>query len=354
MLEKIFNIINKTINIKKKSLQNDKHKSKLVNTSIIKNIPDIYTVINPDKIEKIIKSKRKSITLEVTPSATLIIRLPLNYTESGIYNLLKKNEKWLNKKFELMEFKKRTGGMQKSFTSGEEFLLLGKKYILKIINDFESDLKLALSSENIKAAHYSLSISMLNNFCLLHNENSKFLYIFNISPEKTDDFIQTVKDNRQKIDIIPEYTEYTHYKREYMSKKADNRTIAHAANRHTFRTIEDYRFFFENFYKYKASTVISQRVEAISDAHGFKYKEIGLTSAKKRWGSCSYNDRIKINWRLIMAPADIIDYVIIHELSHTVHKNHSKNFWHCVASIMPDYKIRIKWLKDNGHMLKLD
>jgi predicted metal-dependent hydrolase len=349
MFEKIFNLIGKKMNVKNNASRNDKYRKKLISTDLIKNIPDIHSIINPDKIERIIKSRRKSITLEITPSATLIIRLPLNYNESGIYNLLKKNEKWLNKKFELMESNKRIAGAQKSFTSGEEFLLLGKKYTLKIIDGNENDFKLALSSENISSAHCSLSIS--DNLCLLHNENSQFFFIFNISSVQTEHFINTVKNSCRMIEIIPKNKYYTC---ECIGKITDSRIANFSANRRIFYTAEDYRSFFENFYKYKASAVISQRVKAISGAHGFKYKKIGLTSAKKRWGSCSYNDCIKINWRLIMAPTDIIDYVIIHELSHTVHKNHSKNFWNYVGSIMPDYKIRIKWLKDNGHMLKLD
>ncbi|RZD17352.1 MAG: M48 family peptidase [Candidatus Acididesulfobacter guangdongensis] len=350
MFEKIFNIIGKKMNLKNNALhRNDKYKKKFINTDLIKKIPDIHSVINPDKIEKIIKSRRKSVTLEITPSATLIIRLPLNYTESGIYNLLKKNEKWLNEKFELMESKKYAAGEQKLFVSGEKFLLLGKKYTLKIIDGNENDFKLALSSENISSAHCSLSI--LDNFCLLHNENSQSFYIFNIPPVQTERFIQTVKNSCIEIEIIPKNK---YYKYECIGKKTDSKSVNYSENRRNFYTAEDYRLFFENFYKYKASAVISQRIKVISDAHGFKYKKIGLTSAKKRWGSCSYNDCIRINWRLIMAPTDIIDYVIIHELSHTIHKNHSKNFWNYVGLIMPDYKIRIKWLKDNGHMLKLD
>ncbi len=351
MFEKIFNIIGKKINMNNNRLRDDKYKKKFINIDLIKNIPDIHSIINPDKIEKIIKTKRKSVTLEITPSATLIIRLPLNYTESGIYNLLKKNEKWLNKKFELMESKKHIAGAKKSFISGEKFLLLGKKYTLKIINGNENDFKLAIDSGDISAAHCSLSI--LDNFCLLHNENSQSLYLFNIPSFQTEHFIQTVKNIGLKIEIIPKSKCYK-YKHKYNDKKTDSKSANYSTNSSTFYTAEDYRLFFENFYKYKASIVISQRIKAISDIHGFQYKKICLTSAKKRWGSCSYNNCIRINWRLIMAPADIIDYVIIHELAHTIHKNHSRNFWNYVGLVMPDYKISIKWLKDNGHLLKLD
>ena len=59
------------------------------------------------------------------------------------------------------------------------------------------------------------------------------------------------------------------------------------------------------------------------------------------------------NWRLILAPPEILDYVVVHELCHLTHMNHSKEFWGLVESVIPDYKNRRKWLKENGHTLRL-
>jgi predicted metal-dependent hydrolase len=83
----------------------------------------------------------------------------------------------------------------------------------------------------------------------------------------------------------------------------------------------------------------------------FQYNKLKITSAKKRWGSCSSRRNINFSWRLIMAPTEIVDYVIAHEISHIKHRNHSKKFWNCVAKIIPDYKKHNKWLKDNGFLL---
>ena len=80
-------------------------------------------------------------------------------------------------------------------------------------------------------------------------------------------------------------------------------------------------------------------------------KKIIVRSYKRRWGSCSHKKDISYNWRLIMAPEKIIRYVVIHELCHLVHFNHSRDFWKSVEKIIPDYKSSKEWLKLNQHLL---
>lgn len=72
---------------------------------------------------------------------------------------------------------------------------------------------------------------------------------------------------------------------------------------------------------------------------------------RARWGSCRHDGSIQLNWKLIMAPPPVIDYVIVHELSHLVHFNHSPAFWALVASHCPDFKQHRQWLKNNGSLL---
>ncbi|MFH1781264.1 MAG: M48 family metallopeptidase, partial [Patescibacteria group bacterium] len=74
---------------------------------------------------------------------------------------------------------------------------------------------------------------------------------------------------------------------------------------------------------------------------------------KKRWGSCSSRGSIYFNWRVIMAPPLVIDYIIVHEMSHLIHRNHSPKFWKQVELILPDYKVRKKWLRDHGDRMDL-
>ncbi|MCS7122892.1 MAG: M48 family metallopeptidase, partial [Candidatus Micrarchaeota archaeon] len=87
--------------------------------------------------------------------------------------------------------------------------------------------------------------------------------------------------------------------------------------------------------------------------YNFRYNRVRITNARRRWGSCSSSNNLNFSWRLIMAPLEVIDYVVVHELVHTRIKNHSKAFWRMVEAVMPDYDRQRRWLRENGHMLKI-
>ncbi|MEA1940143.1 MAG: SprT family zinc-dependent metalloprotease [Candidatus Caldatribacteriota bacterium] len=110
---------------------------------------------------------------------------------------------------------------------------------------------------------------------------------------------------------------------------------------------------FIGWYKKKAYEKISERVEWYAQKRGLIYNKIKITSAQKRWGSCSCRNNLNFPWRLIMAPLPVVDYVIIHELVHFGEKNHSRRFWNKVKMLMPNYKEHQNWLKKNGHLLRL-
>jgi predicted metal-dependent hydrolase len=74
---------------------------------------------------------------------------------------------------------------------------------------------------------------------------------------------------------------------------------------------------------------------------------------KSMWGKCTGQGEITYNWKLVMAPPRIVDYVIVHELAHLHHLNHSRDFWDCVERVIPDYKARRQWLKDHGQTLTI-
>ncbi len=105
---------------------------------------------------------------------------------------------------------------------------------------------------------------------------------------------------------------------------------------------------FENWYKKEACHIFNERVAHYAEKHGFDVKQVKLSSARTRWGSCSSKGYINLTWRLVMAPLEIIDYVVVHELCHLREANHSSAFWAQVGAIMPDYKSRRRWLKENG------
>jgi len=110
---------------------------------------------------------------------------------------------------------------------------------------------------------------------------------------------------------------------------------------------------FTQWYKAQALTVFTERVNHYAALHGFEPRQIKISSAKTRWGSCSSNGTINFTWRLVMAPLEVVDYVVLHELAHLNVKNHSPRFWKLVETICPDYKRQRKWLKEHGEKLNL-
>ncbi len=104
--------------------------------------------------------------------------------------------------------------------------------------------------------------------------------------------------------------------------------------------------------KNQAEQILKPRVQHYAAILKLKYQKIKITSAQKRWGSCSVQNNLNFPLRLALAPNEIINYVVVHELCHIKYKNHSQNFWNEVAQIMPDYKKHRKWLKNKGYLLK--
>lgn len=100
-----------------------------------------------------------------------------------------------------------------------------------------------------------------------------------------------------------------------------------------------------------AKIYFPKRCEELIQLTGGHYEKITIRNQKTRWGSCSQTGTLSFNYRLMMAPPEVIDYVIVHELCHLTHMNHSKAFWNKVADILPDYAKRKQWLKVHGHEL---
>ncbi|MBF8984482.1 M48 family metallopeptidase [Lutibacter sp. B2] len=116
---------------------------------------------------------------------------------------------------------------------------------------------------------------------------------------------------------------------------------------------EAYKNSMEKFYKKKCRKKILERIEYYQKYFKIKPKEIKIIESKNKWGSCSSNRNINFNWRLIMAPIEVIDYIVVHEMCHLMHMNHSKSFWTLVGKIIPDYKQRSEWLKYNNSRMNI-
>ncbi len=221
------------------------------------------------KIDKIIRSRRRTLGLEISRDASLIIRAPLNISLNEIQNIVFLKRDWITSKQRVAR-EKRLQTFPKNFLGRDEFLYLGEKYPLVIL------------------------------------ESSAHPLLF------YDEFR-----------LMREYIPFA-------------------------------RKLFIDWYKEQAYSKIKERLDFYSDLLVYKYNKFGISNAKRRWGSCNSKGNIYINWRLIMAPLCIIDYVVVHELVHLKERNHSKKFWDRVKITHEDYKQSRKWLKENGHLLMID
>ena len=109
--------------------------------------------------------------------------------------------------------------------------------------------------------------------------------------------------------------------------------------------------FMARWYREEARRLLSERVRLWSALMGLTADRLTITSANRRWGSCSGRANLSFTARLVMAPLDVVDYVVVHELAHIVHKNHGAAFWELVASQMPDYGLHRRWLAEQAHRM---
>jgi hypothetical protein len=105
------------------------------------------------------------------------------------------------------------------------------------------------------------------------------------------------------------------------------------------------------WYIERAKEKINERVQRYSKLIGIIPQKIIIRNQEKRWGSCSHLGVLRFNWKVIMAPLSVLDYVIVHELCHLLIKNHSADFWHKVDSFISDYKKKRQWLRENSLLL---
>lgn len=98
----------------------------------------------------------------------------------------------------------------------------------------------------------------------------------------------------------------------------------------------------------KARKIISERAAYYAASMGVRYNKIAVRHQVSRWGSCSSKNNLNFNCLLILCPPEILDYVVVHELCHLKEMNHSPRFWAEVEKIIPDYRAKRNWLKNNG------
>ncbi|HZL72606.1 MAG TPA: SprT family zinc-dependent metalloprotease, partial [Planctomycetota bacterium] len=109
----------------------------------------------------------------------------------------------------------------------------------------------------------------------------------------------------------------------------------------------------EDWYAAQAERELPSRVEALACRFGIEVRRVRIGRGRSRWGSCSRNGSISLNWRLMLGPPDVLDYLVAHELSHVGHPNHSSKFWERVAELHPGFAESERWLRKNGRSLTL-
>ncbi len=107
----------------------------------------------------------------------------------------------------------------------------------------------------------------------------------------------------------------------------------------------------ETFLKARARIAVTDHCHSYAQRLGYDFGRISLRDPRSRWGSCSTDGNLMFSWRLILAPAKVLEYVVAHEIAHLAEMNHSPAFWQTVKNLMPEYRQHQNWLKQNGAVL---
>ncbi len=181
-------------------------------------------------------------------------------------------------------------------------------------------------------------------------------YLKNIITKKKN-WIRREKEinakNLSEIDQISKgYISYKGFKLSLIYEKSDADSILLENNVlkvfHSKESFKKKKKLIIFWLKSQSFEFLKSRLFFLSNKININFNSLNIRSYRARWGSCNENADISLNWKLIMLPEDVIDYVLIHELAHVVVPNHSKDFWRLVEKKYPDYKSRKNWLKENG------
>lgn len=169
--------------------------------------------------------------------------------------------------------------------------------------------------------------------------------------------LSSIKETQNKFEDIISGAKIMIYGNKYSVVKADIKSI---------QTSDKFELFVPNKYegekqskaistwlKKLAKKVLSERLSFIENRINLKSTSLKIGDSRGRWGSCNSYGNIILNYRVVMLPPPIIDYVLVHELCHLVELNHSKRFWENVEKFLPNYEIQRKNIKEYGFLLSL-
>jgi predicted metal-dependent hydrolase len=142
--------------------------------------------------------------------------------------------------------------------------------------------------------------------------------------------------------------------REYVARRGDELRVALPADPEQLLPPESaLRGALERWYRKRARAEVTPRLDAACARAGASYTRLQIRGQRTRWASCSSSGAMSFNWRLLLAPAGILDYVVEHEVAHLELLDHSPRFWRLLATRCPDWREHEAWLRRHGHALKL-
>ena len=242
----------------------------------------------------LIQGRRKTISITVEPDQKVLVKAPDQVSREEIQHVVQKKAPWIIKKRRRLADQSATDVL--GFTEGRQLWYQGKAYFLKIYKE-----------ENQKESKQEAA---KKEAFVMEREREKRHGRVALLGEQMIVYAESGQDAEIRKHLLQWYYQQ--------------------AGQWIAKLVANYSSFFE---------------ESVN--------RISIKDQKSLWGSCSSKRNMNFNWRLLMAPEPVCDYVIIHELCHLVHMNHSADFWHLVESICPAYLQYKKWLRENGKQLYL-
>ena len=266
----------------------------------------------------LVRSKRKTVALIVQADGSLLVRAPLRLARRAIEEFIAQKSAWISSRQEMARTAP-PAPPPRQYHSGEVFTFLGKKYPLEIVPEAGSAGRPAAQSALIPAARSSRPVPAQPQ-----------LPFWPVTPLQPAAASASPPSGRRPV----------------LELAGERFRLAQGSQARAAEV-------FSAWYRQQARRVIEERVKWYATRFGLKYSAVRISSARTRWGSCSSRGSLSFTWRLVIAPLEVIDYVVAHELAHLRVRNHSPAFWREVESILPDYKVRQKWLKTNGKSLEI-
>ncbi len=164
-----------------------------------------------------------------------------------------------------------------------------------------------------------------------------------------------IKHNLSKNKRILEYDDVLLFGISYELKSAPVKEIQTQGENLLFpeKKAENKLIYIKKWYRKKSQEILYNRTMQLAESLKINITKVSIVDSKAKWGSCDANKHIKLNWRLIQLPPEQIDFVIFHELMHTLEMNHSKNFFYLLSQVCPNWKVLRANLKSSSFLLKL-